>query len=147
MPQPPPCPSPARGEGTPCPAAGPPVRPYEADPASIYAQSFAIVRAEARLGRFDPGMEAVAVRLIHACGMVEVADRLAWSSGATEAGREALAGGAAVVCDASMVAAGVIRERLPAGNAVVVTLDAEGVAERASVRATTRSAAAMELCA
>jgi precorrin-8X/cobalt-precorrin-8 methylmutase len=68
------------------------MRPYEKDPAAIYAASFAAVRREARLERFGPGMEALAVRLIHACGMVEVADRLAFSPGAFEAGQAALRG-------------------------------------------------------
>ena len=69
------------------------IRPlrYERDPAAIYAGSFATVRREARLERFSPAMERVAIRLIHACGMVEVADRLAFSPGAAEAGAEALA--------------------------------------------------------
>jgi len=63
------------------------VRPYEKNPQAIYAESFATVRKEARLERFGPGMEALAIRLIHACGMVEVADRLAFSEGAYEAGQ------------------------------------------------------------
>ena len=123
------------------------MRPYERDPAAIYAQSFATVRAEARLDRFDAGMAAVAVRLVHACGMVEVADRLAFSPGAAEAGQAALQSGAAIVCDCAMVAAGISRERLPADNEVVVALAAEGAAERAQAGETTRSAAGMELCA
>ena len=92
------------------------MRPYLKDPAAIYAESFKAVRREARLGRFGPGMEGLAVRLIHACGMPEIADRIAFSAGAFDAGAAALAGGAPVLCDCEMVAAGVIRERLPAGN-------------------------------
>ena len=69
------------------------MRPYLKDPAAIYAASFETVRAEARLDRFDPGMAALATRVIHACGMVEVADRLAHSPGAFQAGQAALAAG------------------------------------------------------
>ncbi|RME17320.1 MAG: precorrin-8X methylmutase [Alphaproteobacteria bacterium] len=125
----------------------PPVRPlrYERDPAAIYAQSFATVRREARLGRFPPGMDALAIRLIHACGMVEVADRLAFSPQAFEAGRAALLSGAPVLADCEMVAAGIIRRHLPAGNEVIVTLNAPGVPARAKEIGNTRSAAAVEL--
>ncbi len=121
------------------------MRPYLTDPAAIYAQSFATVRAEARLDRFPPGMEAVAVRLIHACGMVDVADRLAFSPGAAEAGRAALARGAPVFCDCRMVAAGIIARALPADNAVIVTLGDPRVPDLAREAATTRSAAAVDL--
>lgn len=121
------------------------MRPYEKDPAAIYAQSFATVRAEARLDRFDPAMQVVAVRLIHACGMVEIADRLAWSQDAAARGRAALAGGAPVLCDCEMVASGIIRRSLPAGNPVVCTLNDAAVPDRASALGTTRSAAAVDL--
>ena len=121
------------------------MRPYEKDPSAIYAESFATVRREARLGRFGPGMEALAVRLIHACGMVEVADRLVFSERAFETGQAALAAGAPVLCDCEMVAAGVIRRRLPTGNDVVVTLNPPGVPELAAKIGNTRSAAAVEL--
>jgi precorrin-8X/cobalt-precorrin-8 methylmutase len=121
------------------------MRPYEKDPAAIYAQSFATVRAEARLDRFDTAMQAVAIRLIHACGMIDVADRLASSPGAAEAGRAALTSGAPVLCDCEMVAAGVIRRALPAGNEVIVTLNDPRVPALAADLGTTRSAAAVEL--
>ncbi|WP_226782130.1 precorrin-8X methylmutase [Oceaniglobus trochenteri] len=121
------------------------MRPYEKDPAAIYAQSFATVRAEARLERFPPGMDAMVVRLIHACGMVEIADRLAFSPAAFSAGQAALAAGAPVLCDCEMVASGVIRRFLPASNQVICTLNAPGVPERASDIGNTRSAAAVEL--
>ncbi len=121
------------------------MRPYERDPSAIYAESFATVRREARLQRFDAGMEVLAVRLIHACGMVEVADRLAFSEGAYQAGRAALAAGAPVLCDCQMVAAGVIRRRLPADNDVVVTLNDARVPALAAEIGNTRSAAAVEL--
>ncbi len=123
------------------------MRPYLKDPDAIYAESFATVRREARLDRFEPGMEALAVRLIHACGMIEVADRLAFSPGAFEAGAAALAGGAPVLCDCEMVGAGIIRRTLPADNEVVVTLNDPRVAGMADELGTTRSAAAVELWA
>ncbi len=121
------------------------MRPYEKAPAEIYAQSFATVRKEARLERFGAGMEAVAIRLIHACGMVEVADRLAFSDGAYQAGRAALEAGAPVLCDCEMVGAGIIRRYLPAGNDVLVTLNDPSVPALAKEIGNTRSAAAVEL--
>ena len=121
------------------------MRPYEKMPAEIYAQSFATVRKEARLERFGAGMEAVAIRLIHACGMVEVADRLAFSEGAYQAGRAALEAGAPVLCDCEMVGAGIIRRYLPAGNDVLVTLNDPSVPALAKEIGNTRSAAAVEL--
>jgi len=121
------------------------MRPYLRDPAAIYAQSFATVRAEARLERFDAGMEAIAVRLIHACGMVDVADRLAFSAGAAESGRNALRTGMPILCDCQMLAAGLIRRALPAETDVVVTLTDPRVPDLARDLGTTRSAAAVDL--
>ncbi|GGL68865.1 precorrin-8X methylmutase [Wenxinia marina] len=121
------------------------MRPYERDPAAIYAASFATVRREARLERFPRGLDRLAERVIHACGMVDVADRLAFSDGAFEAGAAALLSGAPVLCDCEMVAAGVIRRLLPRGNDVVVTLNDPGVPGLAAELGTTRSAAAVEL--
>jgi precorrin-8X/cobalt-precorrin-8 methylmutase len=121
------------------------VRPYEKSPAAIYAQSFATVRAEARLDRFDPGMAQLAIRVIHACGMIEVADRLVFSPGLSEASREALKNGAPILCDCEMVAAGIIRRNLPAANDVIVTLNDPTVPSVAQCLETTRSAAAVEL--
>lgn len=121
------------------------MRPYERDPSAIYAQSFATVRDEARLERFDAGMQSLVIRLIHACGMVEVADRIAFSQGAYLAGHRALKAGAPVLCDCEMVGAGIIRRYLPAGNEVIVTLNDPSVPERAASIGNTRSAAAVEL--
>jgi len=123
------------------------MRPYEKDPGAIYAQSFATVRQEARLERFGPGMEALAIRLIHACGMVEVADRLAFSTEAYVAGHAALKAGAPILCDCEMVGAGIIRRYLPNNNQVIVTLNDATVPERAKSIGNTRSAAAVELWA
>jgi len=118
---------------------------YERDPKSIYAASFKTVRAEANLDRFSPEMQAVAIRLIHACGMVEVADRIAYSANAAVAGSLALAQGAPVLCDCEMVGAGIIRRYLPADNQVIVTLNDPSVPDRAATIGNTRSAAAVEL--
>ncbi|MGR3408042.1 precorrin-8X methylmutase, partial [Roseovarius indicus] len=123
------------------------MRPYEKNPQAIYAESFATVRKEARLDRFGPGMEALAIRLIHACGMVEVADRLAFSDGVYAAGQAALQAGAPVLCDCEMVGAGIIRRYLPAGNEVIVTLNDPKVPGIAAGIGNTRSAAAVELWA
>jgi precorrin-8X/cobalt-precorrin-8 methylmutase len=121
------------------------VRPYEHDPSEIYRQSFATVRAEANLDRFDTGMQSLAVRLIHACGMVEIADRIAYSQGAYLAGHRALKAGAPVLCDCEMVGAGIIRRYLPSDNQVIVTLNDERTPEHAKAIGNTRSAAAVEL--
>jgi precorrin-8X/cobalt-precorrin-8 methylmutase len=129
------------------PRLAPRAMPYERDPAAIYAESFATVRREARLDRFPKGLDALAIRLIHACGMVEVADRLAFSPGAWEAGRAAMLAGAPVLCDCEMVGSGVIRRALPADNEVIVTLNAAEVPARAAEIGNTRSAAAVELWA
>jgi precorrin-8X/cobalt-precorrin-8 methylmutase len=124
-----------------------PMRPYERNPKKIYAQSFATVRKEARLERFDPGMARLATRVIHACGMVEIADRIAHSPDAFAAGRAALMAGAPVFCDCEMVGAGIIRRYLPAANEVIVTLNDPTVPDRAQAIGNTRSAAAVELWA
>lgn len=120
------------------------MRPYERDPAAIYRQSFATVRKEARLERFDIGMQSVAIRLIHACGMVEVADRLAFSQNAYAAGHAALQSGAPILCDCEMVGAGIIRRYLPANNDVIVTLNNAETPALAAEIGNTRSAAAVE---
>ena len=120
---------------------------YIRDGAEIYRRSFAIIRAEAELARFTSAEERVAVRIIHACGMVEVASDIVFSPGAAEAGIAALAAGAPVLCDATMVSDGVTRARLPAGNEVLCTLRDSRVQGLAAALGTTRTAAAMELWA
>jgi precorrin-8X/cobalt-precorrin-8 methylmutase len=121
-----------------------PMRPYERDPAAIYAKSFAIVRQEARIDRFPPSLQLVITRLVHACGMPEIADRLAFSPGAAEAGRAALAAGRPVIADCQMVSAGLIAARLP-GIPVLCTLNDPAVPGLAADLGTTRSAAAVDL--
>lgn len=113
------------------------------DPAAIYAESFATIRAEADLARIPAGLADLVVRVIHACGMTDVAADLAWSQGAGEAGRNALKSGAPILVDAEMVAHGVIRRNLPAANPVVCTLNDVSAAE-AQAAGTTRSALAVE---
>ncbi len=117
---------------------------YEKDPAAIYARSFATVRDEAALDRLPAGMQDVAVRLIHACGMVDIVDDLAFSGDVVSSARAALAAGAPVLCDVEMVGAGIIRRYLP-DSPVVVTLNDARVPELARRLGTTRSAAAVEL--
>ena len=97
---------------------------YVRDPAEITRRSFAIVAAETELASLPPDMAQVARRLVHASGMTDIAAGLAWSPAAVAAGRAALAGGAPVICDVAMVAAGIARHRLPAGNEVLVAVTA-----------------------
>jgi precorrin-8X/cobalt-precorrin-8 methylmutase len=118
---------------------------YLRSPDEITAASFAIIRAEAALGHLPADLEPVAVRLIHACGMTDLAGDLVASEGAVDAGRAALHLGAAVLVDAEAVAAGVTRSRLPAHNPVVCTLDDPLTPRLARLHGTTRSAAALEL--
>ncbi len=118
---------------------------YERDGAAIYRRSFAIIRAEAELERFSALEERVAVRVVHACGMVEAARDLVFSPGAAEAAARALNAGAPVFCDARMVAEGVTRTRLPAANEVICTLADPSTPALAQKLGTTRTAAAIDL--
>jgi precorrin-8X/cobalt-precorrin-8 methylmutase len=111
----------------------------------IYQRSFAIIRAEANLGRFTAEEERVAVRAIHACGTPDLAADLVFSSGAAKAGIEALQMGRPILCDSQMVAHGVTRARLPANNEVVCTLSDPETSRLAASLQTTRSAAAIDL--
>jgi precorrin-8X/cobalt-precorrin-8 methylmutase len=120
---------------------------YIRDGAAIYARSFAIIRAEADLARFTADEADVAVRMIHAAGMVELAPHIVFAPGLVAAARSALAAGAPILCDAEMVAHGVTRSRLPAGNDVICTLHDQRVADLAASLGTTRSAAALDLWA
>ncbi|MER6828134.1 precorrin-8X methylmutase [Streptosporangium sp. NPDC000563] len=118
---------------------------YVRDGAEIYRRSFATIRAEADLDGLPADVARVAVRMIHACGMVDLVSDLRWSPGVVASAREALQAGAPVLCDAMMVASGVTRRRLPAGNEVICTLGDPRVPELAARLGTTRSAAALEL--
>jgi precorrin-8X/cobalt-precorrin-8 methylmutase len=118
---------------------------YIRNPEEIYRRSFAAIRAEVDLSQLPPDLEAVAVRLIHACGMPDIVQDLAFSSAAATRGRRALASGTPILVDTEMVAHGIIRSRLPLANRVLCTLGGDAVRERARAGATTRSAAAVEL--
>ncbi|WFE20123.1 precorrin-8X methylmutase [Solwaraspora sp. WMMD937] len=115
------------------------------DAAEIYRQSFATIRAEADLSRLTAEQARVAVRMIHSCGMVDLVDDLVFSPQVVAAAQGALRAGAPILCDATMVAAGITRRRLPADNAVLCTLSDPRVPELADRLGTTRSAAAVEL--
>jgi precorrin-8X/cobalt-precorrin-8 methylmutase len=118
---------------------------YETDGAAIYLQSFAMIRAEADLARFTPEEEIVAVRMIHAAGMVELAPHNRFSPGMAIAARAALEDGAPILCDARMVSEGITRARLPKANEVICTLHDTRVPALAKEMQNTRSAAALEL--
>jgi precorrin-8X/cobalt-precorrin-8 methylmutase len=118
---------------------------YETDGAAIYVQSFAMIRAEADLARFTPEEEVVAVRMIHAAGMVDLARHIRFTPGMATQARAALEDGAPILCDARMVSEGITRARLPKGNAVICTLHDPQVPDLAKQMANTRSAAALEL--
>ena len=118
---------------------------YVRDGAEIYRRSFATIRAEADLSRLPADVARVAVRMIHACGMVDLVGDLGYSPGVVTAARKALAVGAPILCDAEMVASGVTRKRLPAGNRVICTLRDPSVPTLAAHLGTTRSAAALDL--
>ncbi len=121
------------------------VQDYIRDGAAIYARSFAIIRAEADLGRFSPEEERVAVRIIHASGMVEIARDIVMSPAFAHEAARALKSGGAILCDSMMVADGITRARLPADNPVICTLRDPRVPEIAAEIGNTRTAAAMEL--
>jgi precorrin-8X/cobalt-precorrin-8 methylmutase len=118
---------------------------YLRDGAEIYRLSFATIRAEANLARFTRDEEHVAVRMIHACGMVEIAAELVFSKGAVAQARQALQQNAPILCDSKMLARGIIAARMPRANEVICTLDDPTVPSLAQKLGTTRSAAALEL--
>jgi len=118
---------------------------YETNGAAIYAESFATIRAEADLARFGADEEQVAVRMVHAAGMVGLEAHVRFSDGMVRKARAALEAGAPILCDARMVSEGVTRKRLPADNAVICTLQQAEVPALAAKLGTTRSAAALEL--
>jgi precorrin-8X/cobalt-precorrin-8 methylmutase len=118
---------------------------YERDGAEIYRQSFAVIRAEADLAALPDDVAQVAVRMIHACGQVDLVQDLAHSPAVVERARQALDAGAPVFCDAQMVASGITRRRLPRDNDVVCTLNDPRTPALAADLGTTRTAAALEL--
>ncbi len=121
----------------------PDLQDYLRDGAEIYRRSFATIRAEADLTRFHGLEEKVVVRMIHACGMVELASDVEMAPDFVRSARAALVAGAPILCDAKMVANGITRARLPAANDVICTLDHPDVPRVARDQGTTRSAAAL----
>ncbi|OUJ12734.1 precorrin-8X methylmutase [Acetobacter okinawensis] len=121
-----------------------PAYEYIRDGAAIYQRSFATIRAEADLSAFTLEQAAVVVRIIHACGMVGVAQSVAMTDDLVPRARQALRGGCAILCDAEMVARGVTRTRLPADNDVICTLRDPRTPEQALAIGNTRSAAALD---
>ncbi|OBF11756.1 precorrin-8X methylmutase [Mycobacterium sp. ACS4331] len=120
---------------------------YIRDAGEIYRQSFATIRDEADLSRFPEDVARVVVRLIHTCGQVDVADHVAFTADVVTRAHTALAAGAPVLCDSSMVAAGITAARLPAKNDVVSLVADPRAPERAAATGNTRSAAGVELWA
>ena len=118
---------------------------YLRDGARIYERSFAVIRAEADLSRFSSEEADIVVRMVHACGCVEITGRIVFGAGLVAAARAALTHGAPILCDSEMVARGITRTRLAANNDVVCTLRDPRVARLAQELHTTRSAAALEL--
>jgi precorrin-8X/cobalt-precorrin-8 methylmutase len=119
--------------------------PYLRDGAAIYRRSFAIIRAEADLSRFTADQADIAVRMIHACGQVDVAQHIVFGDNLVAAARDALTAGAPILCDAEMVAHGITRARLPARNEVICALNDSRIPAIAAKLKTTRSAAALDL--
>jgi len=111
----------------------------------IYRKSFAIIRAETNWKNLPDDLAHVAVRLIHSCGMTDITEDLEASPDAVKIGRNALAGGAAILCDSQMVANGITKARLPKNNPIICTLNHPEVTELARQINNTRSAAALEL--
>lgn len=118
---------------------------YLRDPDAIYAQSFATIRAEANLAALPPALHDTAIRMIHACGMPDLAADIVGTADIVEATREALISGAPVLCDCEMVRSGVIRRLLPKDTELLLTLNHPDVPALAERLGTTRSAAAVEL--
>ena len=118
---------------------------YLRDPEAIYAESFAIIRAEADLGGIPAELEDVVVRMVHACGMVDIVPEIRWGGEVAGEVEFALLEGAPILCDCEMVRAGIARKHLPARTELIVTLNEPGVPETAKRLGTTRSAAAVEL--
>jgi precorrin-8X/cobalt-precorrin-8 methylmutase len=118
---------------------------YVRDGAEIYRRSFATIRAEADLARFDQALERVVVRMIHACGMVDLAEDVAASPAFARRAQQALEDGAPILCDTQMVASGITRARLPTANEVICTLSDPRVPKLAAEIGNTRTAAAVQL--
>lgn len=118
---------------------------YLRDPAAIYAQSFATIAREAELSHLPQPLQDAAIRMIHACGMVDLAADIIGNPAVVTAAGEALTAGRPVLCDCEMIRSGIIAKYLPRQNPLVVTLNDPAVPALAMSLKTTRSAAAVEL--
>ena len=118
---------------------------YKKNAASIYKESFATIRAEADLSAFTAEEEIIAVRMIHASGMVELAHSIKFMSNFAIEARTALEKGAPILCDTKMVSEGITRARLPKSNKIICTIQDPRVKIMAEKLGNTRSAAAIEL--
>jgi precorrin-8X/cobalt-precorrin-8 methylmutase len=118
---------------------------YVKDPAEIYRLSFETIRQEASLDRLPEDVAGIALRVIHACGMPDIIDHLAFTRDVAAAGRAALRRGAPILCDTGMTAAGVMRRHLPAANEILAGTDNPDTVAHANMIANTRSAAAVDL--
>ncbi|HEX2146880.1 MAG TPA: precorrin-8X methylmutase [Pseudorhizobium sp.] len=112
---------------------------------AIYRQSFDIIRREANLAAFTEEQADIAVRMVHACGLVEAVEHFRFSPDFVAKARGALNAGKPIFCDAEMVAHGITRTRLPADNPVICTLRDGRTVEIARTIGNTRSAAALDL--
>jgi precorrin-8X/cobalt-precorrin-8 methylmutase len=120
---------------------------YERDPAEIYRRSFEIIRSEAAIGRLPADIASLVIRLIHACGMVDIVEQIAFSPDLVESARAALRQGAPILCDTAMTAAGVMRRHLRFGNEVNAGTESADIAAKAQEIGNTRSAAGIDLWA
>ncbi|MEO5804980.1 precorrin-8X methylmutase [Devosia sp.] len=118
---------------------------YLRDPAAIYAESFATIEREADLSSLPPELRSAAIRMIHACGMIDLVTDIVGDPAVVEATIAALWEGKPVFCDCEMVHAGIIADAMPQNNELVVTLNDRAIRDIAKSLATTRSAAAVEL--
>lgn len=118
---------------------------YVKDPAEIYRQSFEIIRREAPIARLPVDIASLVVRLIHACGMTDIVESIAFSDDVMARGRDALQNGAPILCDTGMTAAGIMRRHLPAGNDILIASENPAAADHAGKIGNTRSAAGVDL--
>jgi precorrin-8X/cobalt-precorrin-8 methylmutase len=118
---------------------------YLRDPDAIYRLSFDMIRREVDLSALPPGIDELALRLIHACAMPDILPDLVWTPDLPRAVHDALQAGRPILSDVDMVAYGVIRSRLPASNPVLSFLNTPQAREIGKSKQITRSAAAVEL--
>ena len=118
---------------------------YEKSGRAIYQQSFNIVEAEAELNRFPADLRPAIIRMIHACGMVDIAPNIAYHPQVGASVQKAVHAGAPIFCDCQMLKAGIIARYLPHADALRVHINAPQVSQMAQDLGTTRSAAQVQL--